>query len=199
MKADFNKDFVPVVVYVKLLDHAFGEEWRGWEPETLWEVIASHFVGSISDTAKSAIQAARTLMINDLYFEDLNAFEDITLGLNNLIPNFEVIEVCSPAEILYGYRMMKALRQSREFTPEVTAYIQACFKQAGQQVYPDELKGLQGAVEHEAAIVARSKNISADKVDVTDYIDVQAAKLADCRSYANARIAEARRELANVG
>lgn len=195
----FNKDFVPVTAYVRLLDKAFGTDWREWEPETLWQVTHGRF-GEVKDTAKSAIQAARTVMVNDLYFEDLNAFEDITLGLNNLIPNFMVIEVCSPAEILYGYRIVHQLRPMRDFTDEVKGYIQACFKEAGQVVYPDLLASLNPQKHpQDAAIRARARTIDPASMDVTDLVDVQAAKLHDCEAYARARVAEARRELANVG
>lgn len=199
----FQKNFVPATVYNAMLNRAFGEDWKMWEPETLWEAIGSHFGGQPSDTAKSAIQAIRTVQINDLYFEDLNGFEDITLGLNNQIPNFQVIEVCTPAEILYGYRLMKRVRSPRSFTHEVQAYVQACFKQAGQVVYPLELNEFAADKPHEADRLIRARALEIGKpgafVRLDDLVDVQAAKLHDCEAYVRARLDEARKEMTHAG
>jgi hypothetical protein len=196
--------FTPATTILNLLQEAFGPSWVLWEAETIYLGLQNHYgmTHVISDENKSCIQAVKTLMTNNLYFEDLLGFEKITLGLNNIVPTFDHLEVASPGEIYYGMSMVNILLGDVDFTAlsdEVRVYIQACFKESGQAVFPESLNFLQDPKHQDlvSEVRQRAEQLKqlGSSVDTDDVVSVQAAKLHDCEAYTRARIDEARKEL----
>lgn len=120
-----HHDTHPVVFDVKLLQQ-YGEEWMTWEPETLWREIMDDFrVPSISDHAKSKIQAAKTLHINEWYFDKWEVFCWVTQALNNNIPDFQVIQKPSIAQLFVSVDIATMVRNDEEFGAEVQMWVAA--------------------------------------------------------------------------
>jgi hypothetical protein len=120
-----HHDTHPVVFDVKLLQQ-YGEDWMTWEPETLWREIMDDFrVPSISDHAKSKIQAVKTLHINEWYFDKWEVFCWVTQALNNNIPDFQVIQKPSIAQLFVSVDVATMIRNDEEFAPEVQMWVAA--------------------------------------------------------------------------
>lgn len=179
-----------------LLDGKYGRTWEDWEPETLWAEIQSTFGVTASDEARAAIMAGKTLRVNpEAYESDLNCFEDINLGLNGTQPNFSVVEVCSPGEILLGYQMARQCLRDRRFsfTPAVVSYVRGCFRQAGVYAYPRELQEFEekGDETTRDRIRARADAwTTSEAINHDDMVSVQAAKLHDIYAHVRGWVAK---------
>jgi hypothetical protein len=120
-----HHDAHPVVFDVKLLQQ-YGENWMVWEPETLWREIMDDFrVPSISDHAKSKIQAVKTLHINEWYFDKWEVFCWVTQALNNNIPDFQVIQKPSIAQLFVSVDIATMVRGDEEFGAETQMWVAA--------------------------------------------------------------------------
>jgi len=120
-----HHDTHPVVFDVKLLQQ-YGEDWMVWEPETLWREIMDDFrAPSISDHAKSKIQAVKTLHINEWFFDRWEVFCWVTQALNNNIPDFQVIQKPSIAQLFVSVDIATMVRNDEEFGAEVQMWVAA--------------------------------------------------------------------------
>lgn len=190
----FAKDYIPAPILVSALDQQFSA-WEEWEPETLWAEL-----GEVSDSSRAAIMAAKTLRANpEAYYTDLNGFEDITLGLNGTQPDFAVVEVCSPGEILLGVRFARKIVPPSSFTKEVVSYVQACFAQHGVYAYPRDLISFEPDKDKERRdrIRVLADSVSADVVH-TDLESVQAAKLHDVMAHVAGWVEKAKESLSGA-
>lgn len=208
----FHAENVPIIIYVRLLNSALGKDWVSWEPETLRKSISDKFhlpeaikpdVGHQPiDRVMAAIFAAKTLLGNpDVFSTRLEGFENIILAFNNHVPNFDVLEVASPAEINYGVQLAKNLEPDLpKFSEDVVAYIRGCFAQYGVFSYPEALLDYEPDSQKELRehIRARAKNIDINNLNIEDVVDVQAAKLYDVENYALERLTMAKEELAKA-
>lgn len=202
----FRAANVPAEVYVRLLNRELGPGWVQWEPETLRSAVRTKILTDsvdYEDHAWPAIFAAKTVMGNpDVFSTRLEGFENVVMGLNSHQPDFDAVEIASPAEINYAVQVAKVLvRDLPRFSEDVVAYIRACFKEAGVFAYPSAL--LEFEPDHDKDI--RNKiRLRADTMtpgaDVKEnLIDIQAAKLYDVEHYAVERMDMAKEELASAG
>ena len=206
----FNAENIPATVYVNLLNSNLGKDWVDWEPETLRKSIASKFqIETIKkdashqaiDRVMATIFAAKTLISNPPVFSTrLEGFENIIIGLNNHVPDFNVIEVSSPAELNYGVQIAKSLTSFPKFSEDVISYIRACFSEYGVFAYPDSLLDYEPSEQRDLKnkIRARSKTWIPGTPVLDDIITVQAAKLYDVENYAKERLLMAKEELASA-
>lgn len=207
----FNAENIPAVAYVRLLNSVLGKDWVTWEPETVRKSIADKF--SLPDATKrdithqpldramATVFAAKTLISNpDVFSTRLEGFENIIIGLNNHVPDFDVIEISSPAELNYGVQIAKSLTDFPKFSEDVVAYIRACFAEHGVFAYPDALVDYEPDSQKDLRIKirARSKTWVPGMPVSDDIITVQAAKLYDVENYARERLLMAKEELASA-
>jgi hypothetical protein len=120
-----HHDSHPVVFDVALL-RKYGTDWFEWESETLWKEIKEDFhVPSISDHAKAKIQAVKTLHIGQMYWSSWEVFCWITQALNNNIPDWQVLQKPSIAQLFNSVDAAEMVRSGEVFTLEVQSFVAA--------------------------------------------------------------------------
>lgn len=194
MKDLITSSGITSLVYKAHLDNKFKAAWLEWEPETLWAAIEEEWGNKPSDGTKAAIMATRVLLSHDEFYDDIQTFEAVVLGLNNHQPNFDRLEVAAPHEIAYAVMQEKGLRKRPEggFGDDVIHYVQASMREYGNYVYPlmlafAEPKDIDTEVTTKVKKLAKSP-----PKDPTDLVGVQAAKLHDLHVYIAARTAESK-------
>ena len=121
-----HHDSHPVVFDVALL-RKYGTDWFEWEAETLWHEIKEDFhVPSISDHAKAKIQAVKTLHIGQMYWANWEVFCWITQALNNNIPDWQVLQKPSIAQLFNSVDAAEMVRSGEVFTLEIQSFVAAC-------------------------------------------------------------------------
>jgi hypothetical protein len=120
-----HHDTHPVVFDIALLKR-YKADWFEWQPETLWKEIKEDFrVPSISDHAKSKIQAIRTLHIGEGYWKSWEVFCWITQSLNNNIPDWHILQKPSLAQLMSSVDIAEMVRTGETFALEVSSFIAA--------------------------------------------------------------------------
>jgi len=126
-----HHDTHPVVFDVALLAQ-YDLDWFLWLPQTLWQEIKRDFrVPSISDHTCAKIQALRTLHINEWFWTRWEVFCWITQALNNNIPDFQVIQKPSIAQLLHAVDIAEMVRTGEEFSQEVQGWVASCLVDDG--------------------------------------------------------------------
>ena len=101
----------------------FGYHWLEWEPEVLKaEVISTFRATSISDHNWQKLQAFRTLLLVTSPWVEYDTFENVILSLNNVIPDPEILQQCSLAQLFAGVDIMNQVRDE-PFSQEVCGYM----------------------------------------------------------------------------
>lgn len=120
-----HHDTHPVVLDLALLAK-YETDWIEWEPETLWKEIKEDFrVPSISGHARAKIQAARTIHINEWFWDKWEVCCWITQALNNNIPDFQAIQKPSIAQLMNAVDVATMIRSGEEFNTEVQGWCAA--------------------------------------------------------------------------
>lgn len=120
-----HHDTHPVTFDIALLQR-YGADWFGWEASTLWREIRDDFrVPSISDHAKAKIQAIRTLHINEWFWTKWEVLCWVTQALNNNIPDFQVLQKPSIAQLINAVDIATMVRSDEEFSLELQGFVAA--------------------------------------------------------------------------
>lgn len=112
----------------------FLQENEVLEPETLRQLYPD-----LSEEEFNQAMAVKVLKHTRHYWEDFTSFEDITLALNGDIPDFEVIQGCTPEQIWYAINLADQFRPGMEYSKEVQLYVKFMFNDAGYFIYPPQL------------------------------------------------------------
>lgn len=135
------------VVYDVLLLKKYELDWFNWEYTTLWTMIMRDFrVPSISDHARNKIQAIRTLHINEWFWTKWEVFCWITQAFNNNIPDFQVLQKPSVAQIFAAVDIASLVRDDEEFSAELQMFIAACLVDEGIIYAPAPVKFCQDEI-----------------------------------------------------
>lgn len=119
-------DSHPVALVLSLLSE-FGTDWVDWEPSTLrQEIIKTFEAASISPHNWEKIQAARTLMSSGTYWNEWHVFEKVNQALNNNIPDFEMAQRCTIAQLMAGVDIASQIREELFDENEIGRYIASC-------------------------------------------------------------------------
>jgi hypothetical protein len=146
-----HHDTHPVVYDVALLKE-YGVDWFEWEAATLWSEILRDFkVPSISDHAKTKIQAIKTLHISESFWTEWEVFGWISQALNNNIPDWQTMQKPSIGQLLNAVDVATLVRADEVFSPEVQGYVAASILDEGVLYAPDELKFCQPDIDLYAA------------------------------------------------
>ena len=121
-----HHDTHPVVFDVALLAK-YDLNWFVWDPQTLWREIKDDFrVPSISDHTCAKIQALKTLHINEWFWTKWEVFCWITQALNNNIPDFQVIQKPTVAQLFNAVDIAEMVRSDEQFSQEVQGWVASC-------------------------------------------------------------------------
>lgn len=141
-----HHDTHPVVFDLALLAK-YDTDWFEWEPATLWKEIKEDFrVPSISDHACAKIQAIKTLHINEWYWDKWEVFCWITQALNNNIPDFQVIQKPSIAQLMNSVDIATMVRTGEEFIQEVQSWVGASVVEEGVFYAPKPIEFCQDEI-----------------------------------------------------
>jgi hypothetical protein len=116
-----NPNAHPVVISFAMT-RAFGEEWLGWTFETLWTEISKTFSTQISELAKAKVRAMQALTTVDMPWDKWQVFEKVTQVLNNVAPNFYLMQKPSLAQLFAAVDIMNTIRVVA-FDDEVKLYM----------------------------------------------------------------------------
>lgn len=137
------------VVYDVLLLKKYELDWFKWEYETLWHTIMQDFrVPSISDHAKSKIQAIRTLHINEWFWTKWEVFCWVCQALNNNIPDFQILQKPSVPQLFTAVDMASMVRDDEQFSAELQMFIAACMVDEGVVYAPEPVRFCQDEIEN---------------------------------------------------
>ena len=139
-----HHDTHPVVLNFAMMKQ-FGIEWVGWEPETCWAEIQREFKTQVSELSRAKLQVIRTLAVSNAPWEQWQVFEKVIQGLNNNIPNFEIMQAPSLEQLYAGIDIMEQLR-TVEFDHEVKLYAAAAVLHENVTFVPAPLDFLQAEV-----------------------------------------------------
>ena len=193
------------VVYDVILLKRYELEWYGWEHETLWQTIMHDFrVPSISDHAKSKIQAIRTLHINEWFWTKWEVFCWITQALNNNIPDFQILQKPSVPQLFVAVDAASMVRDDEEFNHELKMFVAASVAHDGLLFAPRPIDFCQSEIvellkvlkvdDFESTIRAveekwrASLNRPSEGIELQEtVVDVQLSRLLIARDYLDLR------------
>jgi len=113
----------PVVLDLALLKK-YGVEWMAWEPETLvWRIPQDFRTTTVSDLNLDKIQAMKTLHYNDNFWLQWEVFNWCLQPLNNMYPNFEIMQVPSTAQIMVAVSTAANVRADVSWSDEVLSFM----------------------------------------------------------------------------
>ena len=142
------------------------------EPETLRQLAPE-----LSEEEFNQVLALKVLKHTRHYFENFYAFEDITLALNGVIPDFTLLQGCTPSQIWYAVKVANEVRPGMEYANEVQLYIKYICNSFGVFIYPE--------VGLDNPYLAKAKELSAvgpfPLGESTE--EIQAAKLLEIEAY----------------
>lgn len=134
-----HHDTHPVVFDIALLQH-YDTDWLMWDSSTLWKEIKEDFrVPSISDHSKAKIQAVRTIHINEWFWTKWEVFCWINQALNNNLPDFQVMQKPSIAQMLNAVDVATMIRDGEEFTAEIQMFVAAAVVEEGVFYAPEPI------------------------------------------------------------
>lgn len=104
-----------------LLLRAFGPEYYGYEPETIWILCERFLKSAPSEANRAKIQATRTAHLTGQYATRWEVFEKVIAGLAGASPMFGMMQRPPLEDLWAGVVMLKELRDLH-YSDEVTRY-----------------------------------------------------------------------------
>lgn len=132
-------DAHPVALGMVLLKK-YGLEFLEWDGDALYVSILDDFKAtSISDQNWQKIQAFRTLLLSSAPWHEWEVFENIIQALNNNMPDPDVTQRCTVAQLLAGVDMINSIRDDEPWNEEIWKYVAACAVDQGILFLPEPL------------------------------------------------------------
>jgi hypothetical protein len=126
-----HPDSHPGVLDILLLQK-YGPEWMLWEAETLALRIPQDFhTQEVSDLNMSKIQAMKTLHAVDTPWTQWEVFVWCCMPVNNLFPDFEVMQVPTAAQCLVAIDTFNLVRQDTAWSDELKVYLATVWRHEG--------------------------------------------------------------------
>lgn len=126
-----HHDAHPIVLDLALT-RKYGPDWLGWEHDTLQTRIPQDFsTSTVSDLSFAKIQAMKTLHLVDTYWNQWEVFTWITMPLNNLMPDFLVLQVPTVAQCMVSVDTANRVREDVKFSLELKAYLSSVLRHDG--------------------------------------------------------------------
>ncbi|NMC34662.1 MAG: hypothetical protein GYA36_19745 [Veillonellaceae bacterium] len=132
-----NPDAHPIAL-VLLLTERYGKAWMGWEPEALWTTLAKDLAAPSSHT-RAKLQAGRTVVTGNGFFERWEIFAPCCQAFNNNLPDFETCRPASLPQLYHAVWTAGQLRGKVPYSDEVERWIAACALNDGIVYLPEPL------------------------------------------------------------
>jgi hypothetical protein len=123
----------PLILDMVLL-RRYGPEFLGWQAETLEHVIPQDFGTSLSHVNQSKIQACRTLHLVDSFWQQWEVFSWLTMALNGVPPDFEIMQVPTVAQAAVAIDIAARIRTDVPWSSEVKTFLQSVMDHDGVHV-----------------------------------------------------------------
>lgn len=126
-----HPDAHPYVLDLALL-RCYGPEWLEWERETLEHQVLLDFpTRDISDLNMTKLQAIKALHLVDTFWQDWEVFVPITMAMNNMFPDFKVMQVPTVAQCAVAVDIAERMRGSIAWSDEMKAYLEVVHRHDG--------------------------------------------------------------------
>jgi hypothetical protein len=126
-----HPDTHPVILDLALTKK-YNEEWWEWEWEVLEFQIPKDFpTSSVSDLTMHKIEAMRTLHLNSNFWTRWEVFLWLTMPLNDLYPDFVVMQVPTLAQCLVSTEIADSVYLNHEWSQELLGYLEAAYRHDG--------------------------------------------------------------------
>ena len=104
----------------------YGVEFLRWEPETIRRYCLKDF-GGISHANLEKLQASKTLLLVDTYWQRWETFVWCTMAFAGSKPDLEVMQVPTLEQAILSVRYAKLHREDTEWSEEVKLYLRTLF------------------------------------------------------------------------
>lgn len=128
-----HPDAHPVLLDLVLL-RKYGVDFLGWQGETLEHVVPQDFSSSLSHVNLSKIQACKTLHLVDSFWNQWEVFSWLTMALNGIPPDFEIMQVPTTAMAAVAVDIANRVRTDVPWSGEVKAFIRTLMEHDGIHV-----------------------------------------------------------------
>jgi hypothetical protein len=157
----------------------FIEENDILEPETLRQVFPE-----ISEEELNKVMAMKLLKHTRHFWENFYAFENIVLALNDVVPDFEKIDGCTPEQIWYAVQLADQIRPGMGYAKEVQIYVKFMCNDSGVFIYPPSI-GLDNPYYEKAKEISEQGPFPIGE-ETTE--EIQAGKLLAIKEYLNEKM-----------
>ena len=147
------------------------------EPETIRDLYPA-----LSNRDFNKLMAVLSIKFSNYPFENFYVFENVTLAINNIVPNISMVEGSLPKWIWYSVNTMSRLRPEMEYSDEIIEYIKRVFADSGAYLYPKELKIDNPILEQAEKVL---ENITQLPLKDDSFINRQAVLLLTLNLYTN--------------
>lgn len=106
-----------------LLIKKFGTEWIEWDPDAVHIVIKKVFGVVPSSLAIHKICAMKTLHLVDSYWKRWEVFLPVTMSLNSIEPNFEILQVPTICQTAVSVDIASFVRKDVEWSDEIKSFV----------------------------------------------------------------------------
>ncbi len=166
-----------------LLMRQFGEQYRSWEPATLWREVAE--LGQVSAPNKTKIQAIRTVFGSQAPIVNIAAFQFVAWGLVGVASDQTTLDPLSPEALCFAVLIFNTVNgEDTKFHPDVQKYMAACLLEAGFSAPPRMLSFLDD--EFEMAVgqdVVAAALLAANNPPPGSRFEIQAEKNRACTEF----------------
>jgi len=115
-----------------LLFKRYGRDWLGWEGETIeWRIPQDFNTPDVGDLAMHKIEAMRTLHVNANFWTRWEVFLWLTMPLNDLYPDFVVMQVPTLAQCLVSTEIADSVHLNHEWSQELRDYLGVVYRHDG--------------------------------------------------------------------
>lgn len=125
-----HPDAHPIVLDLLLLKK-YGPEWMGWETETVEMRIPEDFKTSVSEANINKIHAVNALHLVDSFWERWEVFLPCVMSFNGIIPNFDMMQVPSIAQVLVAIDVANRIRDDMTWSTEIKHFIESVYRHDG--------------------------------------------------------------------
>lgn len=126
-----HPDVHPIILGLVLLKR-YGSDWLSWETETLQLRIPLDFKSAgLSYLNLSKIQAIKALHMVDSYWKRWEVFLACTMPFNNVLPDFDVMQVPTLAQCLVSVDTANSVRDDVVWSEEMKAYLSTIYLHDG--------------------------------------------------------------------
>lgn len=126
-----HPDAHPLVLDLLLIGK-YGEDWLGWESDTIGVSVPTDFgVDRISDLNIAKIQAMKTLHLVDSFWQRWEVFNWCAMPITSTFPDFEVMQVPTVLQCACAVDVANRVRNDMVWSDEVKVYLALVHKHDG--------------------------------------------------------------------